>query len=49
MILADLIDGLDILYTRGNADIEIDGIAYDSRKVRKGYVFVSIAADGRRA
>ncbi len=47
MILADLIDGLDILYTRGNADIEIDGIAYDSRKVRKGYVFVCI--DGMMA
>ncbi len=42
MILADLIAGLDILYTRGNVNIEIDGIAYDSRKVRKGYVFVCI-------
>lgn len=49
MILADLIDGLDILYIRGNTDIEIDGIAYDSRKVRKGYIFVCIdgmVADG---
>lgn len=42
MILADLIEGLDILYTRGNVNIEINGIAYDSRKVRKGYVFVCI-------
>ncbi len=42
MILADLIEGLDILYIRGNADIEINGIAYDSRKTRKGYVFVCI-------
>jgi UDP-N-acetylmuramoyl-L-alanyl-D-glutamate--2,6-diaminopimelate ligase len=42
MKLADLIEGLDILYIRGNSDIEIDGIAYDSRKVRKGYLFVCI-------
>ncbi len=49
MILADLIAGLDILYTRGNTDIEINGIAYDSRKVRDGYIFVCIdgmSADG---
>jgi len=42
MLLTELIDGLDILYTRGNTDIEINGIAYDSRKVRKGYIFVCI-------
>ena len=42
MLLADLIDGLDILYTRGNLDVDIEGIAYDSRKVRKGYLFVCI-------
>jgi UDP-N-acetylmuramoyl-L-alanyl-D-glutamate--2,6-diaminopimelate ligase len=49
MILADLISGLDILYIRGNTDVEIYGIAYDSRKVRKGYIFVCIdgmTADG---
>ena len=42
MLLADLIDGLDILYIRGNLDVDIEGIAYDSRKVRKGYLFVCI-------
>ena len=42
MLLADLIDGLDILYTRGNLDVDIEGIAYDSGKVRKGYLFVCI-------
>ncbi len=47
MLLAELIDGLDILYIRGNVNVEINGIAYDSRKVRKGYVFVCI--DGMMA
>ncbi len=47
MILADLIAGLDILYIRGNAGIEINGIAYDSRKARKDFVFVCI--DGMMA
>ena len=42
MVLADLIEGLDILYIRGNVNIEIDGIAYDSRKIRRGYLFVCI-------
>ena len=42
MLLTYLIDGLDILYTRGNINTEINGIAYDSRKVKKGYVFVCI-------
>lgn len=49
MLLADLIKGLNVLDLRGNIDIEIDGIAYDSRKVGKGYVFVCIdgtASDG---
>ena len=42
MLLADLIDGLDILYARGNLNVDIKGIAYDSRKVRKGYLFACI-------
>ncbi|HEX2944613.1 MAG TPA: UDP-N-acetylmuramoyl-L-alanyl-D-glutamate--2,6-diaminopimelate ligase [Clostridia bacterium] len=49
MLFADLIKGLNVLDLRGNIDIEIDGIAYDSRKVGKGYVFVCIdgtASDG---
>ena len=47
MRLADLIDGLDILYIRGNLNVDIEGIAYDSRKVRNGYLFVCI--DGLKA
>lgn len=49
MLFSDLIKGLNALDLRGNIDIEIDGIAYDSRKAGKNYVFICIdgtAADG---
>jgi UDP-N-acetylmuramoyl-L-alanyl-D-glutamate--2,6-diaminopimelate ligase len=49
MLLTELIAGLDVLETRGDILIDIDGIAYDSRKVKKRYVFICIdgtAADG---
>lgn len=49
MILKDLIKGLNILSMNGPDTIEISGIAYDSRKVKKGYLFVCIdgtTADG---
>ncbi len=49
MILKDLIKGLNILSMNGSDAIEISGIAYDSRKVKKGYLFVCIdgtTADG---
>lgn len=49
MLFSDLIKGLNVLDLRGNIDIEIDGIAYDSRKAGKNYVFVCIdgtASDG---
>ena len=42
MILADLIKGLDLKSTQGNLDMEIDGVAYDSRKTRQGVLFVCI-------
>jgi len=42
MLLTDLIDGLDILYARGNLNVDIKGIAYDSRNVGKGCLFVCI-------
>lgn len=42
MLLAELIKGMDTEYTRGNMKIEITGVAYDSRKVRQGAVFVCI-------
>lgn len=49
MKLRELIKGLDIIEVRGNLDIEIGHIAYDSRKVRAGTLFVCIEgfkADG---
>ena len=49
MVLKDLIKGLNVLSINGSDNMEITGIAYDSRKVRKGYLFVCIdgtTADG---
>lgn len=49
MILAELVKGLNVLEAKGDINAGISGIAYDSRKVRKGYAFVCIdgmAADG---
>ncbi len=42
MILRDLISGLNIKSIQGSLDLEIDGVAYDSRKTRKGVLFVCI-------
>lgn len=42
MLLTELIRGLNVLDIRGDSNIEIAGIAYDSRKVKKNYVFVCI-------
>lgn len=42
MLLKDLIMGLEVLEIRGNTDIHISGLAYDSRKVREGSLFVCI-------
>jgi len=42
MLLEQLIKGLDIKSIRGNKEQEISGIAVDSRRVRKGHLFVCI-------
>ncbi len=42
MILKELIKGLNVLSMSGLENIDISGIAYDSRKVRKGFLFVCI-------
>jgi len=42
MLLSELINGLEVVYRKGNMDVEISGIAYDSRKARPGYLFVCI-------
>jgi UDP-N-acetylmuramoyl-L-alanyl-D-glutamate--2,6-diaminopimelate ligase len=49
MILRELVDGTGIDLRRGSLDIEIKGIAYDSRSVKDGFVFVAVrgfTADG---
>ncbi|MFZ5352684.1 MAG: UDP-N-acetylmuramoyl-L-alanyl-D-glutamate--2,6-diaminopimelate ligase [Bacillota bacterium] len=42
MILGQLLQGLDIIDIRGNLDKEISSIEYDSRKVKKGSLFICI-------
>lgn len=43
MKLKNLIDGFDIFLSSGSIDIDVKGIAYDSRKVKDAYVFVCIS------
>lgn len=40
--LSDLIRNLDLTEVRGNIDLPITGIHYDSRKIKPGFVFVCI-------
>ncbi len=42
MKLNEVLKGIDVDFIKGLDDIEIVDIAYDSRKVREGYVFVCI-------
>ena len=42
MRIAALIGGAGVIATRGDMDTEVSGIAYDSRKVRHGDVFVAM-------
>ncbi|MFO7601976.1 MAG: UDP-N-acetylmuramoyl-L-alanyl-D-glutamate--2,6-diaminopimelate ligase [Candidatus Desulfacyla sp.] len=42
MRLRDLIDGMAIQDFQGDPDLEISGIAYDSRRVRPGGLFVAL-------
>ncbi|MEW6715585.1 MAG: UDP-N-acetylmuramoyl-L-alanyl-D-glutamate--2,6-diaminopimelate ligase, partial [Nitrospirota bacterium] len=49
MTISELLRGLDVKKSRGPLDIEIKGIAYDSRLVKYGFLFVAVrgfAADG---
>lgn len=51
MKLTDIIRRIPILATRGNADIEITGVAIDSRKVEPGNLFIAVRgtqADGHQ-
>ena len=42
MLLKEVIKGLDILDVKGNLDIEIDNIQYDSRKVGENDLFICV-------
>ena len=42
MQLGRLIEGLNIHYFRGDPELEIEGLAYDSRLVGPGYLFVAL-------
>jgi UDP-N-acetylmuramoyl-L-alanyl-D-glutamate--2,6-diaminopimelate ligase len=42
MQLGKLLDGIAVSDFRGNSEIEIKGLAYDSRSVKPGYLFVAL-------
>jgi UDP-N-acetylmuramoyl-L-alanyl-D-glutamate--2,6-diaminopimelate ligase len=42
MLLKELIKGINLIDMKGSLDVEINGIAYDSRKVKNGSLFVCI-------
>ena len=49
MKLQELLEGIEYSVLQGSADTEIKGVAYDSREVREGFLFVCIkgmAVDG---
>ncbi|MGI6085985.1 MAG: UDP-N-acetylmuramoyl-L-alanyl-D-glutamate--2,6-diaminopimelate ligase [Acetivibrionales bacterium] len=49
MLLNELLKNIDVLETKGNVDIDIRGVTYDSRKSLPGYLFICIdgfATDG---
>ena len=51
MKLKDLLVNIPVLETHANVEMEIGGVAYDSRKVTPGSLFVAIsgfATDGNR-
>jgi len=51
MLFSEIISNLTIYKSGGNLDIPIKGIAYDSRKISAGFVFVAIhgfKADGHK-
>ena len=51
MKLSELLNGIEVLKVTANLDMEIGAVAYDSRKVTSGALFVAIsgfASDGNR-
>ncbi len=51
MKLSELINKIEGITIKGNTDLKIEGIAFDSRKISKGYLFAAIPgtnADGHK-
>ncbi len=51
MKLNDIIQGLDIINVKGELNIDINNVQYDSRKVTKGTLFICIkgfVSDGHK-
>ena len=48
MKLGELLAGLAIRRIAGTAAVEVDGLCYDSRQAKPGYVFFSTARDKAR-
>ncbi|HOE58074.1 MAG TPA: Mur ligase domain-containing protein, partial [Bacillota bacterium] len=42
MKLREILKGIDIVSAKGNLDIEISGMVYDSRKIMKGNLFICV-------
>jgi UDP-N-acetylmuramoyl-L-alanyl-D-glutamate--2,6-diaminopimelate ligase len=42
LLLKELMAELEVSHVEGNLDIEINGVAYDSRKVQPGFLFVAV-------
>ncbi len=47
MKLRSLLSGCRILSTSGDLDVDVSGIAYDSRQVQPGFVFIAIRGEKR--
>ncbi len=45
MKLSDILNEVDTLETRGPLDREVQGLAYDSRAVRRGFLFVALRGE----
>lgn len=43
MKLKELLKGVDIISSKGDMDLEINGIAYDSRKIKNGNLFICVS------
>ncbi len=45
MILRELLNDIDIVNFKGNFDLNISGVSFDSKKVRKGFLFVALTGE----